>query len=103
MRPLRLPALVALFGVLMTATSCTLSAAARSTRWRWILSLLLFVAACSTGRVAQQGSIRDSLSADATRLPTGVRLDPAGVVHPVGPMPLNIAIAPGGNRAVLLL
>ena len=45
----------------------------------------------------------DSVSSDATRLPTGVRLDPAGVVHAVGPMPLNIAVAPGGNRVALLL
>src|SRR5262245_12815707 len=45
----------------------------------------------------------DSTLVDATRLPTGVHLDPAGVVHPVGPMPLNVVVAPGGTRAVLLL
>lgn len=51
----------------------------------------------------QQGTVHESVAADATKLPTGVTLDPAGVVHPVGPMPLNIAMAPGGARAVLLL
>src|SRR5215813_6429763 len=53
--------------------------------------------------VSHQAVTADSSSVDATRLPTGVRLDPAGVVHPVGSMPLNIVMAPGGNRAVLLL
>src|SRR5215831_9551537 len=61
-------------------------------------------ASCTTPpAVSRQGVTADSTSVDATRLPTGVRLDPAGVVHPSGPMPLNIVMAPGGDRAVLLL
>ena len=71
---------------------------------RPLLSLISLLAACSTGGVANQvARSADSVSSDATRLPTGVRLDPAGVVHAVGPMPLNIAVAPGGNRVALLL
>ncbi len=53
--------------------------------------------------VSSRNVTADTSSVDATRLPTGVHLDPAGVVHPVGPMPLNIVMAPGGSRAVLLL
>jgi YVTN family beta-propeller protein len=59
-------------------------------------------AACSGATVGSAAGI-DSVSTDATRLPTGVHLDPAGSVHHVGPMPLNMVMAPGGRRAVLLL
>jgi DNA-binding beta-propeller fold protein YncE len=37
------------------------------------------------------------------RLPTGVRLDPAMPVQPVGQMPLSMVNAPEGDRVVLLL
>ena len=76
----------------------------RSTRktWSW-LWFLPAIGACSTARTVRQPTNRDSLAVDATRLPTGVRLDPAGVVHPVGPMPLSAVLAPGGNRIALLL
>ena len=37
------------------------------------------------------------------RLPTGVHLDPAAPLHPVGQMPLAMADAPEGDRIVLLL
>ena len=64
--------------------------------WRPLLSLISLLAACSSAGVVSQGATRaDSVFSDATRLPTGVRLDPAGVVHAVGPMPLNISVAPG--------
>src|SRR6202035_2211752 len=36
-------------------------------------------------------------------LPTGVRLDPAGLSFDIGNMPLGIAAAPGGDRLALLL
>src|SRR3954467_2585162 len=37
------------------------------------------------------------------RLPTGVWLDPASPVHPVGALPLAMLEAPEGDRLVLLL
>ncbi|HEU5359115.1 MAG TPA: bifunctional YncE family protein/alkaline phosphatase family protein, partial [Gemmatimonadales bacterium] len=37
------------------------------------------------------------------RLPTGQRLDPAGVTTTVGQMPLGMALAPDGRRVALLL
>jgi YVTN family beta-propeller protein len=64
---------------------------------------LLGAACSSTNAASRAATTVDSTPIDATRLPTGVHLDPAGVVHPVGPMPLNVVVAPGGNRAVLLL
>jgi hypothetical protein len=42
-------------------------------------------------------------SREAPLLPTGVRLDPAGPTLDVGAMPLALALAPGGEHAVLLL
>jgi YVTN family beta-propeller protein len=39
----------------------------------------------------------------ATRLPTGVMLDPVAPAHKVGSFPTTIAIAPEGDRAALLL
>ncbi|HEV8254276.1 MAG TPA: bifunctional YncE family protein/alkaline phosphatase family protein [Vicinamibacteria bacterium] len=39
----------------------------------------------------------------ALTLPTGTRLDPAGTSFDVGNMPLSLAMAPEGDRAVLLM
>ena len=36
-------------------------------------------------------------------LPTGVRLDPVGDVVELGSMPLNVVVAPGGDKAVVVL
>jgi len=67
------------------------------------LLVLLLVGACSTPKVQQRTPTEDPRQVDATRLPTGVILDPAGVMHPVGPMPLSIAVAPDSAHVVLLL
>src|SRR5437867_571149 len=37
------------------------------------------------------------------RLPTGVRLDPAGTVHDLGSLPLSITASPDGKHFVLVL
>src|SRR5512132_3900182 len=37
------------------------------------------------------------------RLPTGVRLDPAGTVHDVGQLPLSMLQSPDGKYFVLVL
>src|SRR5262249_39766832 len=39
----------------------------------------------------------------ATRLPTGVMLDPVAPAHKVGSFPTAIALAPEGDRAAILL
>ena len=78
----------------------------RTRRLHLLLPLASILVGCSAPPVQSTRSVSapaSSLPIDATRLPTGVHLDPAGVVHPVGPMPLNIAVAPGGRRIALLL
>jgi len=62
------------------------------------LSLLALLAGCHS---AAPG--REVATIDTTRLPTGQRLDPAGIVRPIGQMPLAMALAPGGQRIALLL
>src|SRR5262245_38331071 len=77
-----------------------------TTTIRVLTSLAALVTlACSSAATSTQVTLAGAgpISGDATRLPTGVHLDPAGVVHPVGPMPLNVVLAPGGNRVVLML
>src|SRR5205807_4152195 len=37
------------------------------------------------------------------RLPTGARLDPAGDVHDVGPLPLSMTQSPDGKYFVLVM
>ncbi len=62
------------------------------------------LAACSPSSTSQHSlAPANSIAADATRLPTGVRLDPVGATIDVGPMPLAIVNAPGGRRVVLSL
>src|SRR5690349_9758569 len=39
----------------------------------------------------------------AIRLPTGVMLDPVAPAHKLGSFPAAIALAPGGDRAAVLL
>lgn len=69
-----------------------------------LIALVPALLSCAPAAASkQQPTAVDQSFSDATRLPTGVHLNPAGVSHPVGPLPLAIAVAPGGNRAVLLL
>ncbi len=77
----------------------------RSSRFGRLLPLRLLtaatlVAACSRAP-ASSGSSPASL--DTGRLPTGVRLDPAGHSYDVGSFPLTAVLSPDGTRIVLLL
>ncbi len=69
---------------------------------RVIPAVLALVAGCTRASIRPTAA-RDVASADASRLPTGVRLDPVGITVPVGSFPLAIAVAPSGNRVALLL
>jgi len=62
------------------------------------LAVLAVLAACHPSPSSRTGS-----GAEIPRLATGQTLDPAGVVRPVGPMPLAMVAAPGGRRLVLLM
>src|SRR5439155_104664 len=60
-------------------------------------------AACS-GRVPDTPRASDSLTARLQpRLPTGVRLDPAAALEPLGPMALTMRVSPERDRLVVLL
>jgi hypothetical protein len=67
-----------------------------------LLATLLVVAACqpSSQSVREGDSLITRL---APRLPTGVKLDPAAPLNPIGPMPLAMRVAPERDRVVLLL
>ena len=65
-------------------------------------------AACKPAGPQREGQQQPPAGAVAAgeaggRLPTGARLDPTGVSYPLGSMPLAIAVAPDGDRAVVLL
>jgi len=62
------------------------------------VAALAALAACHPAPSSRTGS-----GAEVRRLPTGQTLDPAGVVRPVGSMPLAMVAAPGGRRLVLLM
>jgi YVTN family beta-propeller protein len=65
----------------------------------------LVLAALVACRPSPQAAARggDSLTSEQPRLPTGLRLDPAGATFDVGSMPLAIIAAPERDRVVLLL
>ena len=63
------------------------------------LGLLLLTAAAA----CRQQPIGQPVGGEPRLLPTGQRLDPAGVTRPVGQMPLGMLASPDGRRVVLLL
>ena len=68
-------------------------------------ALLVCAVACGGAAGGSGGTATsDDAGVDGIgRLPTGVRLDPAAPLHPVGQMPLAMVDAPEGDRVVLLL
>ena len=62
---------------------------------------VIALAACSASPTSRPASA--SLDEGPRRLPTGRTLDPAGVVWPVGSMPLAMTLSPGGREVVVLL
>ena len=67
---------------------------------RLALITLLLSAACTPGR---PGTVAlDTLGLEPPRLPTGVRLDPAGTQHDLrAAMPFGMVLAPGGRSVVI--
>ncbi|MFN8570582.1 MAG: bifunctional YncE family protein/alkaline phosphatase family protein [Gemmatimonadaceae bacterium] len=61
----------------------------------------LVLAACGKSQ-SSETRIGDDLK-DAPRLPTGARLDPAGRSVELGSMPLNMVLAPEGDRLIVML
>ncbi len=65
-----------------------------------LTTLAVLLAAC---HAAPRPAAEAAAAGETPRLPTGQRLDPAGVVTTVGQMPFAMVAAPGGRRVVLLL
>jgi YVTN family beta-propeller protein len=68
------------------------------------LLALMFAGACRQLPPSSNARSGDSLSAGlGSRLPTGVRLDPAAPLARIGPMALTMRVAPEGDRVVVSL
>jgi YVTN family beta-propeller protein len=65
--------------------------------------LALFAGACTGPSSQREASIAAQDPSGARRLPTGARLDPAGVSGDLGPLPLAMILSPDRSRVVVLL
>jgi len=71
---------------------------------KFICWIFVFGWACKALSTSLKPQTPDRKSATYTSpLPTGVRLDPAGDFVNLGSMPLGMALAPGGDRAAVVL
>ncbi|HEV7838494.1 MAG TPA: SMP-30/gluconolactonase/LRE family protein, partial [Gemmatimonadaceae bacterium] len=68
-----------------------------------LLATALTVSACTSPSTQVEGTVATQDPAGIGRLPTGVRLDPAGVSHDLGSMPLAMVLSPQKDRIVVLL
>jgi YVTN family beta-propeller protein len=68
-----------------------------------LVALTLIAGACNSPSPQVGGSVTTQDPAGVHRLPTGVRLDPAGVSHDLGSMPLAMVLSPERDRIVVLL
>ena len=68
-----------------------------------LLASTLITSACSSPSQQAAATIEARDPSGVARLPTGARLDPAGVSHDLGSMPLAMALSPEKDRIVVLL
>jgi DNA-binding beta-propeller fold protein YncE len=68
-----------------------------------LLALTLIANACGSPSPLVEAGISAQDPSGARRLPTGARLDPAGVSHDLGSMPLAMTLSPEGDRVLVLL
>src|ERR1051326_5180999 len=68
----------------------------------WLALFMAFIASVSLTRPISQNSRSDDLKSQG-RLPTGVRLDPAGRSFDVGNMPLAMTLSPERDYLILSL
>ena len=68
-----------------------------------LFAAALTVSACTSPSTQVEGTVTAQDPAGTGRLPTGVRLDPAGVSHELGSMPLAMVLSPQKDRIVVLL
>ena len=68
-----------------------------------LFALTLILSACGSPSPQVEAAISAQDPSGARRLPTGARLDPAGVSYDLGSMPLAMALSPEKNRVIVLL
>ncbi len=68
-----------------------------------LIALTLLANACSTPAPQIEATVAAQNPSGERRLPTGARLDPAGVSHNLGSMPLAMALSPEKDRVIVLL
>ncbi|HMG13208.1 MAG TPA: hypothetical protein VK571_08535, partial [Gemmatimonadaceae bacterium] len=68
-----------------------------------VSALALIASACGSPSPQVASDISAQDPSGAPRLPTGARLDPAGVSYDLGSMPLAMTLSPEKNRVVVLL
>ncbi len=68
-----------------------------------LLALALITSACGSPSPQVAAGIAAQDPSGARRLPTGARLDPAGVSYDLGSMPLAMTLSPEKNRVIVLL
>ncbi len=68
-----------------------------------LIALVLAASGCSSAAPQVERTVAGEDPAGVRRLPTGATLDPAGVSHDLGAMPLAMALAPEKDRIVVLL
>src|SRR5687768_5190820 len=68
-----------------------------------LFALALIASACSAPSPQVEATVTAQAPSGVGRLPTGARLDPAGVSYDLGSMPLAMALSPEKDRIVVLL
>ena len=68
-----------------------------------LLALAITASACGSPSPKVEAAIAAQDPSGARRLPTGARLDPAGVSYDLGPLPLAMMLSPDRSRVVVLL
>ncbi|HMI43694.1 MAG TPA: hypothetical protein VK516_08730, partial [Gemmatimonadaceae bacterium] len=68
-----------------------------------LFTAALIVSACTSPSTQVEGTVITQDPSGDRRLPTGVRLDPAGVSYDLGSMPLAMVLSPEKDRIVVLL
>ncbi|MDP9205139.1 MAG: beta-propeller fold lactonase family protein [Gemmatimonadota bacterium] len=68
-----------------------------------LLTLTLIAGGCTSPSTQVQDDLTAQDPSGLRRLPTGTRLDPAGVSHDLGSMPLAMVLSPEKSRIVVLL
>ena len=68
-----------------------------------LLALAFVASACNSPSPQVEAAIAAQDPSGERRLPTGARLDPAGVSYDLGPLPLAMTLSPDRSRLIVLL